>query len=187
MKIKSVFPLVCAFGFAGWCLWGCKPIKPYPEIPEIHYQKLIFEDRTDDLEEIFKKAILTFSFVDGDGDLGVRPEEKNPNGSYRPGGGYSRIYYTWYRKISGETYDPYTFPSDSITLWSEIPYHSVMDKSEAQNKVLKGEIEIELDTPRELQGLDMMRIGFYIVDRARNKSNIEYTPDFSILNPPEDL
>ena len=179
MKIKTVLPLLCLFGFFWCCLWSCERIQSYSDIPEIHFKKLIFEDRTDALNETFTKAVLTFSFIDGDGDIGVIPQ--TPSNER-----ISKIHYTWYTKLSDDTYEPYKFPNDSINHSSEIPYHSVMDKSEAQNKTLKGTIEIELETPEKSQGVDVMRIEFYIVDRARNQSNIEHTPDFSMLNPPEE-
>ena len=186
MKMKSFFPLLCLLGFFGACLLSCGSVQTHSEIPEIRFKKLVFVDSLDALGEILKKAKITFSFIDGDGDLGVRPEEKNPNGTYKPGGGVSRIYYTWHKKNPDGTYEPYQFPKGEITQSSEIPYSSVMDKSEAQNKTLKGTIEIKLDTPTKPQGIDIMRIEFYIVDRAKNQSNIEYSPDFSILTPPEE-
>jgi len=180
MKTKSVLPLFCLIGVAGCCLWSCETVQKYSNIPEIHYKHLVFVDRTDDLGETFKNAVLTFSFIDGDGDLGVKPQDK-------PSDRVSKIHYTWYSKHSDNTYQPYKFPNDSINLSSEIPYNSVMDKSEAHNKVLKGTIEIELSTPIEPKGVDTMRVEFYIADRARNQSNIEYTPDFSLLNIPEEF
>ena len=181
MKMKTVYPLLCIFGFVGWCLLGgCSRIESISEIPEIHFKKIVFEDRTDPLDETFKKAILTFSFIDGDGDLGVRPIDTLRNERF------SRIYYTWYQKLPDNTYDTVQFSGGDRTMTSEIPYSSVMDKSEAQNKVLKGTIEIELETPMTATGVDTMRVEFYITDRAKNPSNIEYTPDFSILNPPEE-
>jgi hypothetical protein len=187
MKIKSFLPLLCLIGIVVCCLLSCDPVQKHSEIPEIHFKQLIFENRTDGLDETFKVAVLTFSFIDGDGDLGVMPGEKNPDDTYKPGGGFSRIHYTWYQKKTDNTYDPYQFKDGDIAISSEIPYKSVMDRSEAQNKVLKGTIEIELVTPKKPQGIDEMRVEFYIVDRAKNKSNIEYTPDFSILNPPEEI
>ena len=143
-------------------MWGCGRAESISEIPEIHFKQLIFEDRTDPLDETFKMAILTFSFIDGDGDIGVRQQD-------RPDNAVSRIHYTWYTRYPDM---PYKFQNDSINHSSEIPYGSVMDKSEAQNKVLKGTIEIELQTPISPQGVDTMRIEFYIVDRAAHKSNV---------------
>jgi len=187
MKTKTVLSLLCMLGSVGWYLSGCGRIESYSEVPEIHFKKLVFVDSLDALGEILKKAVITFSFIDGDGDLGVRPQEKNPDGTYKPGGGLSRVYYTWHQKKSDGTYEPYQFPEGDVTISSEIPYSSVMDKSEAQNQTLKGTIQIKLDTPKKPKEVDIMRIEFYITDRANHQSNIEYTPDFSILNPSESI
>ena len=182
MKMKNILPLLCILGFIGWFLWSCDPLPTYSEIPEIHYQKFVFENRWDTLAKIFKEtAVLTFSFIDGDGDLGVLPQEK-------PNDRISKIHYTWYKKLPDKTYESYQFNDGSINIQSDIPYKSsVMDKTEAQNKTLKGTIEIALETPGYTHGIDTMRVEFFIVDRAMNKSNVEYTPDFSILNPPTEL
>ena len=176
MKIRPVLYLIC---FVGWCLWSCSRIQSYSEIPEIRFKKMFFADSIDnpDLGNLVKYAFLSFSFVDGDGNLGVRPQDVDS---------ISRIYYTWHKKLPDHTYEPYQLTgTNAITQWHIIPYNSVMDRSEAQNKTLKGTIEIKLKMPKNPQEMDTMRVEFYITDRARNKSNIEYTPDFSILNPPD--
>ena len=176
MKIKKVFHLLCVLGFFVWWLQSCDPPMSYSNIPEIHFKSLVIEDRIDDptLGNLLKYVILTFSFIDGDGDIGVSPQDVDS---------ISRIYYTWYQKLPDQRYEPYQFEDGSITNSSAIPYSSVMDKSEAQNKILKGSIEIVMDMLRNTpQGVDTMRIEFFIVDRAKNESNPELTPDFSILS-----
>jgi len=176
MKIKTVFPLFCMLGLFAWWLGSCNPPESYSNVPEIRFKSLVIEDRIDDpdLGNLLKYVILTFSFIDGDGDIGVSPQDVDS---------ISRIYYTWYQKLPGRRYEPYQFEDGSITNSSLIPYSSVMDKREAQNKILKGSIEIVMDMLRNTpQGVDTMRIEFFIVDRAKNESNPELTPDFSILS-----
>jgi len=178
MKMKRVLILFCVAGFVGWCLSGCDPIQSHSEIPEIGFKSLVFEDRIDTMGILTKKApILTFSFIDGDGDLGRSPEDVDR---------VSRIHYTWYQKLPDGTYVQHQFPDGTITISPEIPYDEVMNKEGANNKTLKGTIEIVLIKPTNTQGVDIMRVEFFIVDRASNQSNVEYTPDFSILNPPEE-
>ena len=166
--------MFCALGLIWWCLWGCGRLHSYSDIPEIGFKSLSFEYVTTDLDPELM-AVLCFSFVDGDGDIGVR----------YPFDTISRIHYTWYKKLPDMTYEAYQFPKTGIINNSTaIPYSSVMNKDEAHNKTLKGTIRIALITPNNPQDVDTMRIEFYIFDRSRNKSNIEYTLDFSILNPP---
>ena len=171
--MKTVLPLLCVLGIC-WCLWSCERAQSHSEIPEIHFESLSFDSVYSAALEVFeKKAILTFSFIDGDGDIGVRS----------PLDSISKIHHTWYKKMPDKTYEPFQFPlTGTITDSIAIPYSSVMNKDEAQNTTLKGTIEIALDAPSKPQNVDTMRIEFYIFDRARNRSNVEYTPDFSILN-----
>jgi len=172
--MKKVLILLCMVCF-GW-LMSCSRYQSYSEVPEIHFKNLVFEDRWDTLSQKFiNKPVLTFSFIDGDGDLGVSPQDIDR---------VSKIHYTWHQKLPDQTYEPFQFLDGSISQKQDIPYNSVMDKSEAQNKTLKGTIEIELVKPSNLSGIDTMRVEFYIFDRAANQSNIEYTPDFSILSEP---
>jgi len=169
MKMKNVMILMFAACFAGWCMWSCGRNVSYSEIPEIQFKSLVFDDLG-----AGTMAVLIFSFVDGDGDIGVRSVDDS----------ISKIHYTWYKKMADRTYEPFQFASGTIADSSAIPYSSVMNKDEANNKTLRGTIDIALYPPYRPQNIDTMRIEFYIFDRARHKSNVEYTPDFSILNPP---
>jgi hypothetical protein len=161
----------------GWCLWSCSSIESHPPVPEIHFKKLVIKDSLYKDMGVNKIAVLTFSFLDGDGDIGVSPQDVDS---------VSKIHYTWYKKLPDMTYEPYQF-GKTTSQASDIPWNSVMDKTEAQNKLLKGVIKVELFTPTELDGVDTMRIEYYILDRARSKSNIDHTPDFSMQNPPAEL
>jgi len=178
MKIRIFWALLCILGF-GWCLRSCESVgshSPISPIPAIRFKKFAFEDRWDTLDKAFvTKAIINFSFIDGDGDLGVRPIDKAVKVES------SRVYYTWYKKLPDRTYDQFQFADSTITNSSAIPYSEVMNKDEALNKVLKGTMELELMPPWRiyLQGIDTMRVEFFITDRAKNESNVERTPDFS--------
>ena len=174
MKMKKGLILLGVFGFLGWFVWSCGSVVSYSEIPEIHFKSLVFEDRVESESSVTRYAVLTFSFIDGDGDIGASSQDKDT---------ISRIHYTWYKKLA-DKYEPFQFASGIIADSTAIPYEDVMNKEEANNKTLKGTIEIALFPPSKPQGIDTMRVEFYIVDRARNKSNIDYTSDFSILNPP---
>jgi hypothetical protein len=176
--MKTVFPLICMFGF-GWCLWGCSAYESYPSIPEIHFKKLVVADTVTKEMEVEKLAFLTFSFVDGDGDIGISPQDVDS---------ISKIHYTWYQRLPDSTYKPYQFSGSVIMQTSNIPWKSVMDKTKAQNKVLKGTIRLQLFTPTTLpEGVDTMRVEYYIFDRAGNQSNVDFIPDFSMRNPPAEL
>jgi hypothetical protein len=170
--MKTFFAFICVI-CAALGIWSCSEIKSYSDIPEIHFKQLSLEDRIDPLDQILKKAVLCFSFIDGDGDLGVTRSQDVENAS--------RIYYEWFFKNSDDNYEPYIFGDPDMSLASDIPYSQVMDKSEAQNKTLKGTIEIELSTP-ERPADSIMYVKFYITDRKGHVSNNDSTPPFNIYS-----
>jgi len=169
MKIKTFFSLLCIFGLFGWFLGSCEVPASQSEIPKIKYKSLVIEDRMDSVA-LTKKAVLTFSFSDGDGNIGVSPQDRDT---------VSQIHYVWHQKLPDGTYEIYQFLSGVTTQKHNIPYSSVMDRTQAQNKLLKGTIEIAIDPPSFLLDTDTMRVEFYIVDRAKNPSIPDRTPDFN--------
>ena len=162
-------------------------MQEYSDIPDISFKKLVIDFLPDSMgNKEQKKAVLTFSFVDGDGDLGVLPNSDDD---------YSRIHYLWlYKKIPDATnpdffiLDTFKFANNITENSAKIPWDKVMNKSGAHNKVLKGTIEITIDPPMfGLQDIDTMLIDFHIFDRAKNKSNVERTPKFCIHNSLGDI
>jgi hypothetical protein len=161
----------------GCGMWGCEKAASYPDTPEIHFKGLEVKiDGADPLGEKIKSAYLSFSFIDGDGDLGVRDVNSRDT--------VSKIHYTWMKKLDDGTYEPYVYETGITTDAIRIPYdEDVMNKDEAHNKFLKGTMDIKLTIPygSSIAGMDTIRIEFFIVDRADHKSNVDITPDFSIL------
>ena len=178
--MKTIFSLFVALGF-GLCLMSCGNIMSYPDEPEIHFKELEFRNIKDTLDDEYRKmAVLTFSFFDGNGDIGSSPQDVLT---------ISSVYFEWYKKITAQPanedpYEIFQFLTGETTLKSAIPYSKVMDKTEANNKVLKGTIEITLHSTPWLftipAEVDTMHIKFWIKDRAGNESNYEFTPDFNI-------
>ena len=169
-KILSLLSIICI----GWCLNSCEKSSSYSDVPEIEFKKLIVDSNsTDGFGDKVKSVDLTFKFVDGDGDIGVRSVADT----------VSKIHYTWYKKLPDGQYEPHAYNTGYTEATQLIPYDKIMNKDEAQNKVLKGVIKLTInDPPRNVTGIDTMRIEYFIVDRARNKSNVDHTPDFSILD-----
>jgi len=137
-----------------------------------------------------KTTILTFSFVDGDGDIGMIPKQWRA-----PADTFSKVHYLWlYKKIPDATnpdnfiLDTFKFANGATEITADIPWDRVMDKSGSHNKVLKGTIEIKPDMPLiGINAIDTMLIEFFIFDRAKNKSNVERTPMFCIHNSLGDI
>ena len=187
--IKRSISILFTFIFA-LLLLGCNKVKSYPKEPDISFKSLEIDFVLDDLGNKRKMAILTISFIDGDGDIGVLPEYLR-----LPSDTFSKIHYTWlYKTIPDETnpglypLDTFRFQGNRTETSARIPWDWVMDKRTAHNKFMKGSIEAKLSTPIfGISEIDTMLIDFFITDRANNKSNVVRTPMFSIHNSLGDI
>ncbi len=151
-------------------LLACRKTEVYSEIPEIGYLSFFFRDTTDLLGNRSVVGALTFSFVDGDGDLGL----KQPPDSAKPGDpSYSNLFFKLFAFKDGMLTE---VPESDLAfpLSYRIPYM----EPEGPDKTLKGEIEVEflyLAFPYDTIGYE-----FYITDRAAHESNVVNTPIFII-------
>ncbi len=144
-------------------LGSCMKKEVYPDIPEIAFERFTTEF---DTGMYARRGYLTISFKDGNGDIGLRPDQKEP-----PFDTGSIYYYNYvidyYEKQQGtfvkiELDPPYN---------ARIPYLTPDDP----NKAIKGIIVDTLTlNPRPVY--DTIKFKFFIYDRALNKSNVDSTP-----------
>jgi len=70
--MKKFFPiLLVSFVFFA----SCQKPETYPIIPSIKYKEFLLKDTIDALDNHIKKGTLVFSFVDGDGDIGLTEQD----------------------------------------------------------------------------------------------------------------
>ena len=134
----------------------CEKIETYSEIPEIKYTG--FEVNQGDGEYIMVNGILSFSFIDGDGDIGFG-ENKDTSTTQQ----YDIFIIEYF--LQNDTFRYY----DTINYW--MPYF----EEGIYRESIKGDIDILL--PRTILSPDTVRYEFYILDRANHLSNKEITPD----------
>lgn len=145
-------------------LGSCHKIEQVSPIPSIGFKSFTIFDTTDILGNRSKGGRLSFSFEDGDGDLGLNP----------PVSGYTdstNLFFALYRKKNGvmvpaDMNDP-IFPSAY-----RIPYM----EGQGQNKVLKGTINVTF-LYLFFSVEDTIKYDFYIKDRALHESNIASTSE----------
>ena len=147
---------------------ACKKTEVYSEIPEIAYKNFLFRDTTDLLGNTSLLGVLTFTFVDGDGDLGL----DQPPDTATPGNpSYSNLFFTLFAYQNGIITeigeDELEFP---------LAYRIPLLEPEGSDKTLKGEIEVEFIYVAF--DYDTISYDFYITDRAGHESNVESTPFF---------
>ncbi len=154
--------------FAGLVLFfSCRKIESYPEIPFIEFKSFTLRDTIEPLLEIPGKiGELVFSFVDGDGDIGLPKSDSTTIDSVN-------LFFTMYEKINGEF-----IKVDEDDLATLINYRIPFIEMEGQNKTLKGEIQVDFFYIKIfLIKYDTIKYEFYIIDRALHKSNVETTSD----------
>ena len=140
-------------------LCACKKPVNYSDIPEIKF--ISFHKYQD--TQIQDGAILTFSFKDGDGDIGLHEWE-----TYPPFDSTSIYYYNffcdYYEKQKG------VFVKIDFNLNARIPRLSKLQKES-----IHGEIYLTLPFYYDITSpyTDTIQLKFNIVDRKLNKSNTE--------------
>lgn len=171
------------FAFISSLLVACVEFEPVSPIPEIEYKKLSFVAAYDSLlENRLTAGVLEFSFRDGDADLGVYDEIHGD--TLQPDSVRNGIFIDLYEKVDGAYRKVYIeFPIenppflDTLDLNTLLPYDQKMDRV-GQNKTIQGIIRTTIFFTQPAP-YDSMRMEFHIRDRALNKSNIEFTRDFT--------
>ncbi len=136
-------------------LFGCEKAEEYSEIPEIKF--LEFDVIPGDGEYTIAEGVLTFAFVDGDGNIGFAE-----NSDQDTTNNVADFVYKEYYKKDGSFIEK---KGNSFYL----PYF----QEGVYKKSLKGTIDIFL--PRTILSPDTVYYEFYILDRDANQSNIETT------------
>ena len=142
---------------------SCMKKEVYPDTPEIAFQSFVLGF---DTGKVAKKGYLTISFKDGNGDIGLRPDETQP-----PFDTGSIYYYNYiidyYEKQNGN----YVKLSFTTPFSARIPYLTPDDP----NKAIKG-IIVDTLTLNPNPAHDTIKFKFFIYDRALHKSNVDSTP-----------
>jgi hypothetical protein len=150
---------------------ACEKIEPADPIPEIRFKDFTVADSYDTIgdEPVEVKACeLSFSFIDGDGDIGLIDD---PYDSIDP----RNVFIIPFEKSEGS----YNRNDELDTLAFWIKHDEKMERV-GQNKTLKGEIKVKFSYFKNIiSGYDTLKFDFYILDRADNQSNVESTTDIA--------
>jgi hypothetical protein len=144
-------------------LFSCEKSEDYNEIPEIKFRS--FEVIPGDGDYTISEGILTFDFVDGDGNIGFAENSDldSANNLYTANDIVDFVYKEYYKQ-------------DGIFIEKEgNPFYLPYFKEGVYRKSLKGKIDIYF--PRTILSPDTVYYEFYILDRDMNQSNIETTPE----------
>lgn len=166
-KTLHIKPLII-IGLLSILVLSCAKKEEFPIEPHIEFAGFAKINNGSGIDD---KAILTISFTDGDGDIGLSEGDTFP--PYNSGSDY---YYNFFAKYMERINGILTEIKLPISGNARLPLVS----TSAANKAIKGEIEIELFINNPLSIHDTIAFEIYIVDRALHKSNTVRTPEFKI-------
>jgi hypothetical protein len=143
---------------------GCMKKQSFSDIPQISFLGM---ELLVDTAQVVRSGILTISYQDGDGDIGLNPSDTFPpyqrNGPY-----YYNYVINYFEKQNGVFQQIF----DSIPFSARIPVLTPNDP----NKAIKGFITDTLPLyPPPFH--DTIRFEVFLYDRALHKSNTVTTPE----------
>lgn len=138
---------------------------PEPHIEFVSFEKIPTTNGIDD------QGILTISFTDGDGDVGLDENQTNPpydtSSTY-----YYNIFIKYFEKQNGEYVEVELNPSNNGRIPNLTPV--------GEKKGLQGNISVDLYINNPLSSFDTIKYEVFIVDRALNHSDTITTPDIIV-------
>jgi hypothetical protein len=141
---------------------SCEPVEDISDIPEIHFKEISDSYIVVDNSITTYYRDLTFTFKDGDADIGVPA-----NSSDSP----NNLILIPFRKLNGvyDSIDPELYQREY-----KIKEHDLLNS----DKAVQGEIKVSINYPFPLP-FDTIRYNFYIIDQAGNQSNTDSTADIA--------
>jgi hypothetical protein len=145
-------------------LSGCQRPVRFPPEPYLEYRGYELLEATD--SRPFPALEIEVYFRDGDGDVGLEPGDTLP--PFCPSCDYFyNLFTSVFNKIDGDYVLPFEEPARIRNL---TPI--------GQNKTLEGTFLYRVNLNN--RSSDTLRIDMQLVDRARNRSNLETTPDIYV-------
>ncbi len=150
MTRKSIIAFIIFPVLGLFFVFGCTKEETYPITPEISFKNLeVFQSLSQN-----DSLVLTFSFTDGDGDIGT-PDADTVN---------TDVFVTMYEMMDG-VFVKYDDPFGAFN------YRVPFLEPRGNNKSLKGDIRINVDY-NIFEINDTIRYELYMKDRAGHQSNV---------------
>ena len=141
-------------------LFSCEKAEDYPETPEIEF--ISFKVIPGDGEYTISKGVLSFSFVDGDGNIGFYENSEFDTSTTN--------------NVVDFVYKEYYKQNGSFVEKEGNPFYLPYFEEGIYRKSLKGTVDIYF--PRTILSPDTVYYEFYIIDRDYHQSNIITTPEY---------
>lgn len=192
MTILRTLSYAALLALVGAGAASCISPPDYSETPEISFKSLTSEPfdslRNGNFVGSYNRVIVTISFKDGDGDLGLANEDVNPPyAPNNPNGTPNKYYNNYFFTIQERTGPNGTF-SDFVLPDPRLNYNSRYPRLEPESQgdrkqPLKGDLSFKqafgTGSPPFVKG-NTIRFRVYIVDRALHESNEVFTDPLTI-------
>ena len=177
----TVFYILVLLGF----LSACKTKEIYSSIPLIEYKSAKFLRGSDGIDSIM---ILTFSFKDGDGDIGLnqkdtfppfQPDRNRYNEAANPY--YYNLHIDYFERFNNKfsqvikELEPDSVPPVYDTL--KYVYRVENITPDGRHKAIRGDIEVKIAPSPHPDAQDTVVYQFYLYDRNLNQSNVVRSPE----------
>jgi len=155
MRKSLIIICLLSLGLAA-VISSCNREEVYPDVPAVTFKDFSFED-TIILGNTVKRGCLTFSFTDGDGDIGFDTTQPRQN----------TIYMTKYKMKNNVL--------SQMELLVDLNYFVERIYSDDKRHSVSGDMKVEELNEYMSSFGDTIMYKFYIVDRAGNRSNVDST------------
>ena len=187
-KMKKTIVIIFALLLA---LASCRKAVEYPVEPRIEYRGFSY---LIDADSTFTgECVVSFSYTDGDGDLGLDDSDTLP-----PFGLHDAHYYNmevdYMKSVNGvfvETplLSPHVpaFPGDTLVLFDTVTFNARFRRLRDSDvpKAISGTMDYKLTVRNPFSPNDTVKFEIRIIDRALHQSNVIQTDP--IITNPEDL
>ncbi|MBR5982301.1 MAG: hypothetical protein IK025_01070 [Bacteroidales bacterium] len=153
---KHLITYMILLGLASTIMPSCKQEEEYPDEPTVSFKEFTFAD-TVLLGNTVKRGTLTFSFTDGDGDIGFDTVQPRQN----------TIFMTKHKMKDNVL--------TQMDLLVDLDYFVERIYDDDKKHAISGDIKIEDLNEYAMSFGDTIMYKFYIVDRAGNHSNTDST------------
>ena len=180
-KLIGLFVLILA-------MLACqKPIE-YPVEPQIAYEGFTYLFNAD--STFSGEGVISFSYTDGDGDLGLDDSDTIPPFGFNDAHYYNML--VDYLKSDNGVFvktpllSPHvpTYPGDTLVLYDTVTFNARFERlrDSEDPKAISGTIEYKLTVQNPFSPNDTVKFEIRILDRALHESNVIQT-DPIITNP----
>jgi hypothetical protein len=145
---------------------GCEKSKQFPDVPYVEIRTYNLVAANVDPQALNEHLALNFYFTDGDGNIGLEDNQKQPP-FCDTCDHYYNLYVNVYSKINGVFVLNYPYNARIKNLTPN-----------GQNQSLEGTMDYKIDIANRLS--DTIKVDFYLEDRDLNKSNIDFTPELYV-------